>query len=350
MKPKKILVVEDELGPREALRIILQKSFEVTTASSAKETLLCMEKSEFDLITVDLKLPDMLGIQLLKTLRDRIPKTELMVITGFGSFDNMVELYLMGIPLIMIKPFDIAHLIHVIQLAFNRKKIIEHIDRFIGWLKEKNTGLQGSSYHGLNRKIFQDLRRRIIQIENITGHFTGYANQVWELSKQVAVIAGLSEQDMAILKHACYLHHLGKMGFCYPVSTRSRLKNAAEEILIKTYPHHTAKLLEGCNLPEQLLQVLLHCEEHYDGSGYPGGIYGNQIPLCSQILHFSNHIVSVRNDFKQQNKPYTERDCAGIARELQGKSLSPALVDIYCEMVAASSGVKDQFTLEGNNV
>ncbi|OGL49325.1 MAG: hypothetical protein A2161_08375 [Candidatus Schekmanbacteria bacterium RBG_13_48_7] len=331
MKSKNILIIEDEIGPREALRIILKNSYEVETVATGKQALMLLEKTGFDLITIDLKLPDILGVKLLETLKTRFPKTEFMVITGYGSYDNLVEIYMMGVPLVFIKPFEINDLSLGIQHAFHRKTILNHIDDLVDWL-QKSSLEKGSLLKKSDKKTLEKIKKQILDIEQLTGFYSGHGNNVLEIAAKMFAMLAVPKKEFKVLELACYLHHLGKMGICYPISIKDQSLTTAEQIFLKTYPHQTAKQLKSCNLSEDFLQILLHCEEHYDGTGYPSGLKGEQIPLMSQLLHFSNHLLSLIRNNSFYSKKSHFLDITELIVSDKGKALSPLLVDVYLDI------------------
>jgi len=332
MKKKTILVIEDEIGPREAIRIILQKYYSVTTAKTGKEALRILENNSFDLITIDLKLPDLLGSKLLKTLSSRFPDCEFMVITGYSSYDNMVEIFLSGVPIVLIKPFEISDLHQAIQHAFKRKKLKSQINKFNTWFQETLSAhdINSKSDH---RKIFTSLKKKVSRIERMTGHFDSYGNTVWKMAKKICGKMGFTEKEWINLEFCCYLHHLGKLGFCYPISTKEKPKTTAEQILLKTYSHQTAKLLKGSATPAEILEIILHAEEHFDGTGYPSGIKGVEIPVQSQIIHFCSHLLSLMDSCSHPHDKAPSEEIIELIKIQRGKALAPNVVDAFIKTV-----------------
>ena len=86
-----VLVVDDERGPRESLRMILSGSHQVTTADEGAEALEILRTESIDLVTVDLNMPGMKGDELMRTIRAEFPQTEIIIITGCGSVETAVS-------------------------------------------------------------------------------------------------------------------------------------------------------------------------------------------------------------------------------------------------------------------
>ena len=115
-----ILVVDDEVGPRESLRMILKPLYEVHTASDGQEALRLINTEDIDVITLDLKMPGLSGIDVLKEIRKLKPNMEVIVITGYGTLGNAQEAIRFGAGDFISKPFNVADIISVVAKSFER--------------------------------------------------------------------------------------------------------------------------------------------------------------------------------------------------------------------------------------
>ncbi len=116
-----ILIVDDELGPRESLRFILKPHYETITAGSGQEALKLLQEREIDLVTLDLNMPGISGIDLFKKIRALKPELEVIIITGYGSLANAQEAIRYGAGNFISKPFDMAEIITIVAKSFERK-------------------------------------------------------------------------------------------------------------------------------------------------------------------------------------------------------------------------------------
>jgi DNA-binding NtrC family response regulator len=116
-----ILVVDDEAGPRESLRMILKPLYEVHTASNGQEALRLIQDKDIDVVTLDLNMPGLSGIEVLKEIRKLKPDTEVIVITGYGTLNNAQEAIRFGAGDFISKPFDVADVISIMAKSFERR-------------------------------------------------------------------------------------------------------------------------------------------------------------------------------------------------------------------------------------
>ena len=106
MRIEKILIVDDEeLMRRFLAEALMRKNYEVTTAGSAKEALICLKKQHYDLLITDMKMPDLSGIELLRRTKELSPQTLVIIMTAYGTIETAVEAMRLGAFNYLLKPF-----------------------------------------------------------------------------------------------------------------------------------------------------------------------------------------------------------------------------------------------------
>jgi len=117
----RVLIVDDELGVRESLRAILQPDCEIVTAGSGEEALALLKDTPVDVMTLDLKMPGQGGMRVLARARELDPEVEVLIITGYGSFDTAVEGLRLQVFDYLAKPFDCDQVRRLVQKALERR-------------------------------------------------------------------------------------------------------------------------------------------------------------------------------------------------------------------------------------
>ena len=118
-----ILVVDDELGPRESLRMILKPSYEVHTAATGQEALQFIDKEKIDLVTLDLKMPGIPGLDVLREIKKHQEDIEVIIITGYGTLAHTMEAIRYGAADFISKPFDVANIVAVVAKSIERRNL-----------------------------------------------------------------------------------------------------------------------------------------------------------------------------------------------------------------------------------
>jgi signal transduction histidine kinase len=116
-----ILVVDDELGPRESLKMILYPYYNVHVADRGNRAFEILNQYPVDLVTLDLKMPGLTGINVLEKVKQHDPDIEAIIITGYGSLDTAIEGLRLGAFDYISKPFDVNHVLSLVRRGLERR-------------------------------------------------------------------------------------------------------------------------------------------------------------------------------------------------------------------------------------
>ena len=145
-----ILIVDDEVGPRESLRMILKPIYDIYTAANGDEALQVIQKEKIDLVTLDLRMPGLSGIDVLREIKKIRADVEVIVITGYGTLTNAQEAIRYGAGDFISKPFNVADIIAIVSKSFERRNYNLKIKNLIQQIK----GLRSSL--GENKELFPE--------------------------------------------------------------------------------------------------------------------------------------------------------------------------------------------------
>jgi DNA-binding NtrC family response regulator len=116
-----ILIVDDETGARESLRMILKPIYEVHTAENGRKAIDFISQNEVDLVTLDLNMPELSGIEVLKEIKKLKPDIEVIIVTAYGTQGNAQEASRNGAGDFISKPFSVTDIIAIVSKAFERR-------------------------------------------------------------------------------------------------------------------------------------------------------------------------------------------------------------------------------------
>ncbi len=308
-----VLVVDDERGPRESLRMILLPSHDVIPCSSGSEALEVLRTREIDLATLDLNMPGIKGGDLMRTIRREFPQVEIIVITGCGSVESAAEGVRAGICDYLQKPFDVVQVTAAVTRALSRHRARQRVSEFLGELgavvgrdrdasailddvhrSQKLRGRLGglfeespSSIHGSQvapEQTIEFLEVLAETIESKDRFMRGHARRVSFYASLLADRLCLSNDDREHVRIAGFLHDLGKVGVPTDLLLRPGALDAEERRLVEQHPAIGARLLVPLNVPVAISAGIRHHHEWWDGTGYPDEIAGDEIPLIARII------------------------------------------------------------------
>lgn len=141
----RILVIDDDENIRKVLKTILEdEGFVVDTAETAKEGIEKSEKSFYNIALIDVRLPDMEGIELLPKLRDTKPKMRKIIVTGYPTLQNAIAAVNKGVDAYVVKPFEVDKILETIreqlkkqeeEKRYSEEKVVEFIETRIKMLE-----------------------------------------------------------------------------------------------------------------------------------------------------------------------------------------------------------------------
>lgn len=124
--PVKILIVDDEAEVRELCRRIFNKEgYVVHLALNGEDALEILQNNRYHVAVVDLKMPNVDGMKILKEIKGNYPQTDVIIITGFGTIKSAVEAIQQGAANYLLKPFEIEELNGVIKNCLYRQRLID---------------------------------------------------------------------------------------------------------------------------------------------------------------------------------------------------------------------------------
>ncbi len=119
-----ILVVDDEQGVRESLRMILKLSYKVSLAASGQEALTFIRKKKVDLILLDLRMPGLSGLETLREIKKISEDIDVIIVTAYGTLGNVQEAIASRVTDFITKPFDVAEVLHMVNRTIKKRNEI----------------------------------------------------------------------------------------------------------------------------------------------------------------------------------------------------------------------------------
>ncbi len=347
-----VLVVDDEMGPRESLKMILKPYYNVFTAENGQKALEILKETQIDLATLDFKMPGMTGTELLREIRKSNEEISIIMITGFGTMKSAVEGIRYGASDYLVKPFEIMEIIEIIKKNLDKKKVKSQVSNFVNEMAR----VMGVPVPRNDFSKFSSMRAYILKKMEIclTGFNSRFASREEAIissmkdlinvaesrssrdshSPSVAYFANLlgkknnlDPKTLEDLETAAWLHDIGVFGFCYQYSNIAN----RNEMNLQDFSIEKAEMgrvfAKTLNLPEEVVKGISHQRETYDGEGYPDHLAGEKIPIISRIIAIAESVDDCYRKFNDGRKVVT------ALKEGEGKKFDPHLVQLMSEIL-----------------
>lgn len=118
----KVLICDDELGPRESLRMILKDKYQLVFAEDGQQALNKLTEEKVDLVLIDINMPRLSGIEALKRIKEIDNQIEVLVITGYGSLETAIQAMKYGAYDYITKPFDMNEILKMVEKGLEKRR------------------------------------------------------------------------------------------------------------------------------------------------------------------------------------------------------------------------------------
>lgn len=360
-----ILIVDDEIGPRESLRMILKPKYNVFTVKDGCAAIQMIQQVEIDVITLDLKMPGMSGLDTLKEIRAVDPEVMIIIITGYGSLKSAIEAIRFDVFDYIPKPFNVPEVLCIIDKSIQRRRLNLRIKKVLGKLLDQylfKKAVAGSRFNfkdniakitdyrwnevGLseNQNCLEFAKVLSYTLEQKDPYTSGHSERVCYYSDFILKRLASQPKERTEVQIASYLHDIGKIGISDRFINKKGPLTSTEWAIIKQHTKKSIELLVPLNLSPQIISYIHHHHERFDGTGYPEGLTGDHIPLGARIITISDSYDSMTSD-----RPYRKSFSSAEANEellrCAGKQFDPQMVTIFLD---ALNEIKEVFWVKDN--
>jgi len=351
-KSANILIVDDEIGPRESLRMILKPHYNIYTAENGYSAIEMLRQVEIDVVTLDLKMPGMSGIETLKEIRLIAPDVMVIIITGYGTLKSAIEAIRYGVFDYIPKPFNVPEIMAIIEKSIQRRKLNLKVKELLSQppdplklqdslLPSHPIPIETKSFMSFgNEKASVSESQNCLEFSKVLAftleekdpYTSGHSERVCYYADFISKRLGLNPADRNEIRIASYLHDIGKIGISNRFINKKGALSSTEWAIIKQHTKKSLELLIPLNLSPSILSYIHHHHERYDGTGYPDGLAGDRIPLGARIIAIADAYDSMTSD-RPYRKPLSNGEAKNELLINSGKQFDPQLVSIFIDLL-----------------
>lgn len=320
----------------------------VEASDQPKRVLELFETFDPDLLILDLNMPDLDGFGVLNLLREKNPElliqVPIVVLTGEGGRDNMRHALELGARDFLTKPCDPVELnIRVkgyLEIRHLHRRLQEENKELERRVRERTQDLEDSKY-----EVIQRLMSAAEYRDDDTGEHILRMSQYAEL---VALAYGLDEVTADRILWASPMHDIGKLGIPDAVLLKPGKLTAEEWTLMKTHCEIGADLLSGSKSETLQLAELIALTHHekWDGSGYPKGLKGEEIPIAGRIVAIADVFDALTSE-RPYKRAWTAAEAVAEIKRTSGTHFDPDVVKAFLANLEGIEAIAKAF---GNQI
>ena len=281
-KSGRILVVDDDPMNLKIAEKMLGEQFEVSLSSSGKEALELVNQQVPELILLDLHMPDTDGFEVMQILQENPETRDIPVVFLTADNDREVEIkgFQKGAQDFITKPFVadimIQRVSRILQLSRLQNGLEQEVEKQTKKAEERRMQVER-----LSDQIINALAETIDAKDSYTN---GHSRRVARYSVEIAKRAGKTEQEQERIFYMGILHDIGKIGIPDSIITKNSSLSDKEYSVTRLHPTIGAEILENISeIPDLGIGARWH-HERYDGTGYPDGLSGENIPEEARMI------------------------------------------------------------------
>src|SRR5437763_5550443 len=336
MPAERILVVDDEDPIREVVCSMLgSANFVCSQASSGKEALALLQSGEeFELILSDMMMPIMDGEALLAATKERFPDIPVVMVTAMHDISIALNAIRNGAYDYLLKPFDREQLLATVRRALENRRLKLENRKYqteLESLVTARTEQVRQALASLERSYDITLEALGNALDLKDAGTEGHSKRVTAFTIAIARAMGISSDQIRVIARGAFLHDIGKMAIPDAILRKPGALDPEETAIMREHCYRGYQILRRIPFLTEASEIVYSHQEKFDGTGYPRGLKGEEIPLGARIFSIADTLDAMTSD-----RPYRARLPHSTARDeiiqWSGRQFDPEMVKVFLSM------------------
>ena len=286
----KIIVVDDEQGIVDSLSIFLKRSgYDFTGLTNPLEAIERVRNEHFDMMILDFMMDPIHGDEVVEEIRKFNKDLYILLLTGHKDLAPPLEtIKRLEIQGYCEKSDKFDQLLLLIESGIKSIEQMNTIKTINKQLHDKNEELERAYLDTIG------ILRQTVEAKD--PYTRGHSDRVSEYSVLIGKKLGLDEKTLHILKIGGLFHDIGKIGIPDSILLKESKLSDEEYSQIKNHPMIGVHMLGDAAIFTDILPIVKHHHERYDGKGYPDGLVGDEIPICAQLVSVADVYDALVNE------------------------------------------------------
>jgi putative nucleotidyltransferase with HDIG domain len=342
----RILVVDDEPVIREVLfERLTDAGFECEVARNSLEALQKIRTNPYNLVLSDIAMPGGDGMSLLRQIKAEQPTLDVVMLTGVIDVDTAVRSIRLGASDYLTKPFNLDEVVLTIERTLEKRRLIDEnleyqldlerkVDERTRELRRKREEVERLyaelkvAFDKIHTTYDTTLEALMEALDTRDSETQGHSRRVAEFTVAVARRMGITEPELTQYRWGALLHDVGKIGIPDAILRKPGPLTADEWKIMRNHPELGARILASIKFLEGAVPIVASHQERFDGTGYPQGLKGKEIPIGARIFAVVDCLDAMTMD-----RPYRRGTTLEKVREEliehSGTQFDPQVVEVF---------------------
>lgn len=322
----KIIAVDDEEGIIDSLSIFLKRSgYNFIGVTNPEEAIEKVKEEHFDLMILDFIMTPIHGDQVVEEIRKFNKELYILLLTGHKD---------LAPPLDTIRRLDIQGYCEKSDKFDQLLLLIESGIKSISQMNEikKINSELSDTYEKLEKSYLESIQTLRYTVEAKDTYTRGHSDRVSEYSVLIGKKLNLSDNDLRILQLGGLFHDIGKIGVPDAILQKDAKLTDDEYSEIKNHPSIGEHILSTATIFQDIIPIVKHHHEKYDGTGYPGRLAGSNIPYLARIAAIADSFDAMTSKRVYRNSLPLETVITEFMR-CRGSQFDPNLTDVFLDIL-----------------
>jgi putative two-component system response regulator len=321
-----ILVVDDEPAARDTVEAILDgQGYSLLMASNGMQALEIMRNVQPDIVLLDVMMPDMSGFEVCRRVRadSDLAEIPIIILTALDDRKSLLTGLEAGADDFLSKPVDryelLARLSGIMRL--NRYRKIQNDRKRLEEAHKQLLDAYETTIEGWSRAM--DMRDQETE---------GHTQRVTAFTVRMAEVYGLSPADIVHLRRGALLHDIGKLGVPDAILHKPGTLTDEEWVSMRKHPRMAFEMLDSIEYLRPAIEIPYCHHEKWDGTGYPRGLKGEEIPVSARMFAVVDVWDAVTND-RAYRAAWDKERAMQYIKEQAGRHFDPKMVELFRKVI-----------------
>lgn len=298
--PPRILIVDDDDSVRDVISVLLaEEGYNCVVANGAEMALDVAGEAETPLVISDMKMPGKDGLWLLDNLRERLPDTSVIMLTGYGDTESAVDCLRRGAVDYLLKPPKLTDLIRAIERALAKRRIELARKRYQKKLERKvrdRTAELRTAFKDIANTYQNTLLALVAALDAREHETSDHSQRVVSYTSAIANIMGIQGKELEEIGRGALLHDIGKIGVPDAVLLKPGKLTPDEWMEMRKHPDIGFQMIQNIPFLSTPAQIVLSHQERWDGAGYPRNLQKHEIHVGARIFAVADTLDAMTSD------------------------------------------------------